>query len=218
MKMKKGYCVIAALVLFAIASTGICISLMPDQVPMHYNAAGEVDRMGSKYENLIFPGAIVMAGVPLVFAGRKKDLKRSEEIVLLSTGISVLAALDILSVILMYKALTYKPGEILDLNVLKIVMVFLGVLLVLLGNIMPKVRRNSIIGLRTSWSMYNDSVWQKSQRFSGIASAIYGLLILVCALFLTGVAAAAALTVLVIIWLASCITASWKYYKDELAD
>lgn len=216
--MKKGYWVIAALVLFAIASSVIFISLMPDQVPMHYNAAGEVDRMGSKYENLIFPGAIVLVGIPLLLAGRKKELKRSEEIVLLSTGISVLAAFDVLNVILMYKALTYEPGMMLGLDVLKIVMVFLGVLLVVLGNAMPKVRRNSLVGLRTGWSMSSDAVWQKSQRFSGIASVVCGLLLLISGLFFSGETAAVVLVILVLVWLIFCVAASYIYYKKDQAE
>ena len=65
--MKKGYWVIAALVLLSIVVSVIFISMMPDQVPMHYNAAGQVDRMGSKYENLIFPGAMIFVGIPLIF-------------------------------------------------------------------------------------------------------------------------------------------------------
>lgn len=216
--MKKGYWVIAALVLFAIASSVIFISLMPDQVPMHYNAAGEVDRMGSKYENLIFPGAIVLVGIPLLLAGRKKELKRSEEIVLLSTGISVLAAFDVLNVILMYKALTYEPGMMLGLDVLKIVMVFLGVLLVVLGNAMPKVCRNSLVGLRTGWSMSSDAVWQKSQRFSGIASVVCGLLLLISGLFFSGETAAVVLVILVLVWLILCVAASYIYYKKDQAE
>ena len=80
--MKKGYWVILALVLLSIAVSVIFISMMPDQVPMHYNAAGQVDRMGSKYENLIFPGVMVIIGLSFLLAGQKKDLKRSEDILL----------------------------------------------------------------------------------------------------------------------------------------
>lgn len=213
--MKKGYWVIAALVLLSIVVSVIFISMMPDQVPMHYNAAGEVDRMGSRYENLIFPGAMILVGIPLIFVGKKKDLKRSEEIVLLSTGISILAAFNILNIVLMYKALTYESGAMLGLDVLKIVVVFLGVLFVLLGNVMPKVRRNSLVGLRTGWSMLSDTVWQKSQRFSGIASVVCGLLLLISAVFFSGEAAAVVLAVLVVVWLILCVAASYSYYKKE---
>ena len=38
----------------------IALFFLPDKIPAHYNAAGEVDRWGSKYEMLIFPGLIVI--------------------------------------------------------------------------------------------------------------------------------------------------------------
>ena len=53
--MKKLYFILFAVLLLCIVGTGIFIILSPDQIPMHYNTAGEVDRIGSKYENLILP-------------------------------------------------------------------------------------------------------------------------------------------------------------------
>ena len=35
--------------------TAVALQFMPDTVPLHYNAAGEIDRWGSKYESLLFP-------------------------------------------------------------------------------------------------------------------------------------------------------------------
>lgn len=214
--MKKGYWVVAALVLFSFASTIIFISMMPEQVPMHYNAMGEVDRMGSKYENLIFPGITLLVGIPLLLA-RRKTLTRTEEIVLLSTVISIIACFDVLNVVLLYKALTYEPGKALDLNILKTVMVFLGVLFVLLGNVLPKVRRNAMMGLRTSWTMYNDVVWQKSQRFSGISMVVCGLLLLLAALVLPDTAAAVVMAVLVVAWIVAALLMSYAFYRREKA-
>ncbi len=43
-----------------------------------------------------------------------------------------------------------------------------GVGMVILGNIMPKLRRNSLVGLRTPWSQSSEVVWKKSQRVGGI--------------------------------------------------
>lgn len=215
--MKKGYWVILALVLLSIAVSVIFISMMPDQVPMHYNAAGQVDRMGSKYENLIFPGVMVIIGLSFLLAGQKKDLKRSEEVVVLSTGISLLVVFNVLNVILLYKALTYEPGATLDMEVSKLIFVILGVLLVVLGNVMPKVRRNNMIGLRTRWSKSSDAVWQKSQRFGGIASVICGILLLISTLFFTGEAAAVILVVLLVAWIVLCVGASYVYYKKSVS-
>ena len=42
--------------------TAVALQFMPDTVPLHYNAAGEIDRWGSKYESLLFPAiALAMA-------------------------------------------------------------------------------------------------------------------------------------------------------------
>lgn len=39
--------------------TLVVLRFMPDSVPMHYDVMGEIDRWGSKYENLIFPIIII---------------------------------------------------------------------------------------------------------------------------------------------------------------
>ena len=53
--MKNKYKVIWGLMILPFIVTGIFLAFMPDQVPMHYNLSGQIDRIGSKYENLIFP-------------------------------------------------------------------------------------------------------------------------------------------------------------------
>ena len=42
-------------VIFSFAVLLLNWSQMPTQVPMHYNAAGEIDRFGSKWELLMVP-------------------------------------------------------------------------------------------------------------------------------------------------------------------
>ena len=39
------------------------------------------------------------------------------------------------------------------------------------------VKRNHILGVRTSWSFYNDVTWKKTQRTSGIITAVAGCII-----------------------------------------
>ena len=35
--------------------TAVALQFLPESVPMHYNMAGQINRWGSKYENLSFP-------------------------------------------------------------------------------------------------------------------------------------------------------------------
>jgi uncharacterized membrane protein len=54
----------------------------------------------------------------------------------------------------------------------------IGVLFVILGNYMGKIRQNFFIGMRTPWSLSDPEVWTKSQRFGGWAFVLGGLAIL----------------------------------------
>ena len=51
--------------------------------------------------------------------------------------------------------------------------------MVLLGNIMTKLRMNSVVGLRTVWSIKNETAWKKSQRFGGISFIVGGIIIII---------------------------------------
>ena len=52
--MKKLYALCYGVILLCIVGTAILLIFTPDTIPVHYNFAGEVDRFGSKYENLIW--------------------------------------------------------------------------------------------------------------------------------------------------------------------
>ena len=60
----------------------------------------------------------------------------------------------------------------------------IGVLFVILGNFMGKVRQNWFIGLRTPWTLADPEVWQKSQRVGGWAFVLGGLAVITETFFL----------------------------------
>ena len=63
--MKYLYRFAVALIILGFVGTAVFLVLAPDIVPAHYNFAGEVDRMGSKYEYVLFP--FVSAGMGIIF-------------------------------------------------------------------------------------------------------------------------------------------------------
>ena len=103
----------------------------------------------------------------------------------------------------------------ISIDIMKFTGIAIGVLLIVLGNIMHKVRRNSLFGLRTKWSMANDSIWQRSQRFGGIASVLCGLAMIIISVFVPGVWNLLVMTVVIIVYLVLCIIASYRYYKSD---
>lgn len=46
--------------------------------------------------------------------------------------------------------------------------------MIIMGNVMPKLRMNSLMGVRTSRSLKNEVLWKKSQRFGGISFIVGG--------------------------------------------
>lgn len=63
--MKHFYRLTQALIVLGFIGTIIFLLLAPDTIPVHYNAAWEVTRMGSKYEFIVFP--FISAGMGAVF-------------------------------------------------------------------------------------------------------------------------------------------------------
>lgn len=62
-----GYTFFICSLIFFIASW----NELPDQVPAHYNAMGEVDRWGSKWELFILPGIGLFVIIPMHFLEKK---------------------------------------------------------------------------------------------------------------------------------------------------
>ncbi len=63
--MKYLYRLAVVLIGLGFVGTIVFLVLAPENIPAHYNSAGEVDRTGSKYEYVLFP--FISAGMGGVF-------------------------------------------------------------------------------------------------------------------------------------------------------
>ena len=213
--MKCNYRLYGVLVLLSLVITCGFLLLMPDTVPMHYDAAGVVDRFGSKYENLVFPAIVAAVAVLFYALSKTKHVQPIDEKVWFFTGLGMLIFFNILSLFFLWTALTYQPDATVPMEPSGIVTLATGVLLVVLGNIMPKARRNSLFGLRTKWSLSSDAVWQKSQRFAGITGVAAGLLLILLAAVLNERWLLPAMLIILLAWGAACAAASLIYYRQS---
>jgi uncharacterized membrane protein len=59
----------------------------------------------------------------------------------------------------------------------------IGALLLVMGNLLGKIRYNYVFGVRTPWTLSNERVWDKTHRFMGPWFAAWGAALLLCALF-----------------------------------
>ena len=171
----------------------VALQFLPEQIPAHYDFNNQVTRWGSKYETLIFPIFIVIFGLFMLgmarYSAKQEEGGKNNENVCIIAGIAVLILFNAMTGYFLYtdfNKVENLSSVALDVN--QLIFGILGISMIIIGNIMPKARMNSVMGLRTSWSMKNEITWKKSQRFGGISFIIGGIAIVVVCFLNRGIA------------------------------
>ena len=190
MKVKK--IAFYGLMYLPLISALFALQLLPEQIPAHYGLNNQVTRWGSKYEALIVP--IVTAILGYFFLGIAKTAAKHEENgnnnenVCIVAGIATLIIFNVMTGYTLYTG--FNKVENLSFNkfdINQLLFGILGIAMIIIGNIMPKLRMNAAAGLKTKWSMKNETTWKKSQRFGGISYIIGGIAIVVICFFVKGI-------------------------------
>lgn len=69
-----------------------------------------------------------------------------------------------------------------DLVPTTVAMLAVGVMLLLIGNVMGKLRKNFFIGIRTAWSSSKNAVWERTHRIGGRWFMLAGMVVLIATL------------------------------------
>ncbi|MBE6604169.1 MAG: DUF1648 domain-containing protein [Ruminococcaceae bacterium] len=214
--MKKGFLIAMALLIVTWSFAAVMLMLLPDTVPVHYNAAGEVDRFGSKYEQLILPVFITLLTAFFLLSVGKKSI-HGERISMLRTCILMQVVLLALFVYFALRALLSGDPDTASVpDVWRVALVILGVAVSVVGILLREVPRNRFFGLRTKWSLSSDTAWQKSQRFAGISGVAAGGMMLLTACLCEGAAAMAIGLGVLLLWAVVGVIASYRYAKARM--
>ncbi len=176
--------------------TLIVLRFVPDRIPAHYDTLGNIDRYGSKYELLLLPGVIVLfsiVSIVLLHYFKKKQLSSENEKdkleavqnqkVMFYVAIGTLVIFTVLHFTLMISAVISVRDDLqtMALDIWMVLSIIIGLMFIVIGNILPKSRRNGLLGVRTKWSLASDDNWLKSNHFGGFVLMITGLIIIVSA-------------------------------------
>lgn len=217
-KMKTKKIIFYILMLLPLAATLIAIPLLPDEIPAHYGANNQVDRWGSKYEVLIFPAITVAFGLFMLWmakiVAKHEENGSNNENVFITAGICSTVVFDVMTMYFLYTAFNMVENlSDTPVGLNQLIFGTLGVFMIIVGNVMPKVRMNSLLGLRTSWSMKNETTWKKSQRFGGLSFIIAGVILLALCCLTRGVLC---LTLSVVVLIAMLVADVYYTYKVSL--
>ena len=184
--------------------TGLVLPAFPERVPMHYDIHGNIDRWGSKYEQLIFPILIVMFSVFWHFfcnhfhkkAEKLGDSKEGREAasngkVIYFTAVGTTLMFTVMNCVFLISAYNEAKtaATVASIDINSIVGVLMGLLLIATGSFMPKTRINPVVGFRTKKTMSSEENWAKANRFAGKVFVISGLLIVALSLMFGGITA-----------------------------
>jgi uncharacterized membrane protein len=67
-------------------------------------------------------------------------------------------------------------------NVTVAVPIVIGLTFIIVGNVLPKLRWNYVVGIRTPWTLADERVWDKTHRFGGWVMVLGGAVLVIGAL------------------------------------
>ena len=152
---------------------------LPEQMPTHWNAAGEVDGWSSKPFAVFCLPLIMLAAQWLCMLGTAADPKKNnhpEKVLHL-----VLWIIPVLSVVL--HTVTYAVAMGKEVRMEVVMPVLIGLIFVIIGNYLPKCKQNYTIGIKIPWTLDNEENWNKTHRFAGFLWTLCGLAIMLTGFF-----------------------------------
>lgn len=178
-------CILACIPLII---TVIVLPLLPDRIPAHYDFSGNITRYGSKYETLIIPiVAIVLCFFWLLLEKHlMRDAEKGPHNVKAIFWISLIINIVFIGMtaFVLYSAHNEAVNK---LGFEKAAAIAICISWIIIGNILPKIKQNGLVGIRTPWTLASESNWYKTHRMGGKIAVITGSILgLLCLFILNG--------------------------------
>ena len=91
-----------------------------------------------------------------------------------------------------------------------------GLLFMVIGNYLPKVKQNNTIGIRVVWSLMDEENWNATHRFSGKIWVASSILCMLCGLFAESIAALVLYIVSIMAAAIISVLYSYLFYKKKI--
>ena len=153
---------------------------LPARMPTHWNVSGEVDGWSSRpWGAFMIPGMLLVMLAAFYLLPRI-DPRGSNYAKFRGTYEIVIFAIMAFMLGVHFIVLAASLGR--DISVDRVMPVGVGILFMVIGNLLPRMRPNWFIGVRTPWTLSSDRVWDRTHRFGGWLFVAAGELILLSGL------------------------------------
>lgn len=150
---------------------------LPDQVPMHWNAQGEVDGYGTKFQAVFLMPLVLVAFQWICVLGTSLDPKKQN----INDKIFTFVLWIIPVISLLCNSMVFATALGHKVSVEIIMPLFMGALFVIIGNYMPKCKQSYTVGIKLPWTLDNEENWNKTHRLAGFLWVIGGVIIMATA-------------------------------------
>ena len=175
MKMNKKLLALTSIVILLPMIWGLIIwPQLPNQIPIHFNVAGQANNFQSKPLAVFgLPVFLLLVHLFVIFMiGRDpKNRTMNEKMIKVIYWLIPIVSLSVLYLIYS-KALGSTTNPSIFVSAL------LGLIFVMMGNYMPKLKVNHTVGIRLPWTLQSEDNWHKTHRLAGKLWVVGGLILL----------------------------------------
>ena len=168
---------------------------LPERMPTHWGLDGTVDGWSSRgFAVFGLPLLLLLMHLFCVFVSDRVDGAREQSVKVLRLLLWIIPAVSLLMGTMIY-------GEALGLSLptARLGLLFVGLLLILIGNLLPKCRQNRAIGIRIRWTLEDEGNWYATHRFAGRLWVVGGAVLCLAVLLPVTVQPWVLLTVLLLL-------------------
>jgi uncharacterized membrane protein len=148
---------------------------LPDTIPVHWNVYGEADSFAGRLTGAFgLPVIITLTTILLIIMPRFDRMRVSFDD---ARDIYAIVIFATVSLILGIEVTTLLSSAGMDLPLSIVFPMLLGFFFIVIGSLMPYIRRNTTVGIRLPWTVRDETVWKKTHEHGGPVFVITGVLI-----------------------------------------
>ncbi|MDR0898368.1 MAG: SdpI family protein [Oscillospiraceae bacterium] len=171
--MKKVLWFCIAMFVFQMIIAACLYPTLPEIIPHHWGLDGEANEFGGRWTIFLVPMILSPFAMLIVYLMQREIRRDAPPHYSPKVYIGTAIVCQILFVCLFASTVLKIKGSAASLD--GAVLAILGALLVVIGILMPKMKQNRVMGVRTPWTLKNEVVWQKSQHFGGVLMVTAGV-------------------------------------------
>ncbi len=184
MKINKKLLVITTLIIILPMVIGIILwDQLPAEIAVHWGADNQPDRWSSKAFAVFGLPAIMAAlhvlSLLITFADPKKNNFNKKAVGILYWLIPAVSIFATGS--------TYANALGIEVNMLIVSSLLVGIMLIVLGNYLPKSKQNYTFGYKIPWTLNSEENWNRTHRLAGWIMVACGFAFIINVFILSGI-------------------------------